>query len=215
MNPADDLKFFDPFADPRVTGNRLPHWEQNGCTYFVTFRTADSIPATLAGALAAELQGWLKYHPKPWSAATKREYWSRFGSRTEKWLDEGHGAWLLRRPELAAIVGGALRFHEGKLCTHAAWVVMPNHIHAVFSLIEGATLAKLLHSWKSFTANEINRRIGASGTFWQKDYFDRLVRNPEHFWACVRYLRQNPADLRPGEYLHWEAPWVAEVLDVP
>ncbi|KAB2648119.1 MAG: hypothetical protein DVB27_01595 [Verrucomicrobia bacterium] len=215
MNPALDLKFFDPFADPRVTTNRLPHWEQDGCTYFVTFRTADSIPAELAGALAEELRGWLQHHPKPWSAAAEREYWSRFGSRTERWLDEGNGACLLRLPELAAIVGGALRFHEGKLCAHASWVVMPNHVHAVFSLIEGATLAKLLHSWKSFTANQINRLTGASGAFWQRDYFDRLIRSPEHFWACVRYIRQNPTGLRPGEYLHWEAPSVAEVLDAP
>ena len=213
MSPIDDLRFLDSAADIRTTENRLPHWEQDGRTYFVTFRTGDSIPAELARAFQGELDIWLGAHPKPWSEKIAREYWERFGSRLEKWLDEGHGACVLRNAEIARIVGSALQFHEGKRCAQSAWVVMPNHIHTLFSLTESEELSRLLHSWKSFTASEINRRTGQSGTFWQKDYFDRLIRNAKHFWACARYIRKNPAKLRPGTFLHWEAEWVTKALD--
>ena len=213
MSPIDDLRFLDPTADIGTTQNRLPHWEQDGRTYFVTFRTGDSIPAELARAFQEELDIWLIAHPKPWSEEVAQEYWDRFASRIEKWLDEAHGACVLRRPELANIVGGAFGFHVGKRCTQHAWVVMPNHVHALFSLIGNVDLSSLLHSWKSFTANEINRHTGKTGTFWQKDYLDRLIRNSKHFWACARYIRKNPAKLHPGTYLLWEAPWISEALD--
>jgi hypothetical protein len=65
----------------------------------------------------------------------------------------------------------------------------------------------LLHSWKSFTAHAINKMRGTDGALWQKDYFDRLVRDASHFTNCVRYIRRNPAKahLRAGEYLLCES----------
>jgi hypothetical protein len=43
----DKLRFFNPYEDIRYTENLLPHWQQKGATYFITFRLADSIPARL------------------------------------------------------------------------------------------------------------------------------------------------------------------------
>ena len=42
----------------------------------------------------------------------------------------------------------------------------------------------------------------AEDAFWQKDYFDRLIRDSTHFWNCARYIQRNPAkaNLREGEY---------------
>jgi hypothetical protein len=40
----DTLRFFDPYTDIRFTANRLPHWQQKGAVYFVTFRLADAVP---------------------------------------------------------------------------------------------------------------------------------------------------------------------------
>ena len=34
-----------------------------------------------------------------------------------------------------------------------------------------------MHSLKSYTANECNKVLNRSGTFWQREYFDRIVRN--------------------------------------
>ncbi len=83
---------------------------------------------------------------------------------------------------------------------------MPNHVHVLTSLDEGELLRKILSSWKSYTANRLNEYLGLQGSFWQEDYFDRLVRDADHFVRCVRYIRRNPlkARLQPDEYTHYE-----------
>jgi hypothetical protein len=48
----------------------LPHWEQSGATYFVTFRLADSLPADVLAQWRDERAAWLKLHPQPWDWKT-------------------------------------------------------------------------------------------------------------------------------------------------
>ena len=40
------IELFDPKQDYVVRQAQLPHWFQPGVSYFVTFRTADSMPAS-------------------------------------------------------------------------------------------------------------------------------------------------------------------------
>jgi putative DNA methylase len=51
--------------------------------------------------------------------------------RIEEYLDAGHGACWLRRPEIAALVEGALRYFDGQRYRLLAWCVMPNHVHTL------------------------------------------------------------------------------------
>jgi len=69
---------------------------------------------------------------------------------------------------------------------------MPNHVHVLISGVPGVTLGSVVSSWKRFTAREANRRLGRTGAFWQDDYWDRFIRNEEHFFATVEYIDQNP-----------------------
>jgi REP element-mobilizing transposase RayT len=204
----DELRFFNAFAKIQRTENRLPHWQQAGAVYFVTFRLADSVPARLLAQLEAEREAWLRHHPPPWTVKAEREYHERFSGQVERWLDAGHGSCVLRRPECRAVVAGALRQFDGERCAQIAWVVMPNHVHALFVLNEEWTLEKLMHSWKRFSAREINKLTGETGeSLWQRSYFDRLVRDGEHLGNCVRYIRCNPgkARLKAGEYELFES----------
>ena len=57
----DSTAFLDPQADVKQTSNRLPHWEQEGCTYFLTFRLADSLPASLLADWREESDQWMKF----------------------------------------------------------------------------------------------------------------------------------------------------------
>src|SRR5690606_35844099 len=88
---------------------------------------------------------------------------------------------------------------------HSA-VVMPNHAHVLFSPKADHRVQDILHSWKSFSANEINKTSGRTGAFWQVDYYDRLVRSSEHFVRIADYIRENPlkAKLREGEFAFFE-----------
>lgn len=200
------LLFFNPYAEIRQTKNRLPHWQQSGAVYFVTFRLADSIPEGLRSEWAAQREIWLRLHPEPWIAETEREYHERFSSAIERWLDAGYGSCLLRRSDCVEIMAGTLRYFDGERLVLIASVVMPNHIHALFVQSPEYPLEKLIQSWKTFTARQINLLLGRSGSLWQRDYFDRLVRDEKHFANCVRYVRRNPerAGLTKTGYILYE-----------
>ncbi len=80
-------------------------------------------------------------------------------------------------------------------------------MHAVFVQNAAWPLEKILLSWKGFTARKINSLLGRSGTFWQRDYFDRLVRDDNHLANCIRYIRRNPEKSRPrdGEFILYQS----------
>jgi REP element-mobilizing transposase RayT len=208
-----ELRFFNPCADIRQTENRLPHWQQEGAVYFITFRLADAVPPRLRNQWESEREAWLKVHPEPWSAETELEYHQRFSGAIERWLDAGYGACLLRRHECAETVAETLRHFEGDRVVMISSVVMPNHVHALFVQNPEWPLEKLIRSWKGFTARQINKLLGRSGNFWQRDYFDRLVRDEKHFANCVRYIRRNPekASLSENEYIIWESEVAKEI----
>jgi REP element-mobilizing transposase RayT len=84
---------------------------------------------------------------------------------------------------------------------------MPNHLHTLFVQNPEWPLESLLLSWKRFSAREINKIVQRSGPLWQRDYFDRLVRDEKHFANCVRYIRRNPekARLTREHYILYES----------
>ena len=212
---TDDLEFLDQFEKVEHSENRLPHWQQSGATFFVTFRLADSIPQDRLDQWTAEKETWLKWNPPPWSTKQEQEYHERFTSQIEAWLDEGSGNCLLRQPASRAIVAQALNHFDGHRCWQHSWVVMPNHVHALFSLIEYHPLEDLLRSWKGYSSRAVHKLQDQHGTLWMKDYFDRMIRDSRHFWRCARYIRRNPgkAKLKADGFTFYEALFVKEKLD--
>jgi len=160
-----------------------------------------------------ERDAWLKTHPEPWSGEVERKYHQRFSGAIERWLDAGYGTCLPRRPECSRIVAETLHHFEGERVVMISFVVMPNHVHALFVQNPVWPLEKLIRSWKGFTARQINKLLGRLGNFWQRDYFDRLVRDEEHFANCVRYIRRNPEKARLGrsEFILWESDKAREI----
>ena len=206
--PWGALRYFQAHEEITNTRHNLPHWQQEGACYFVTFRLADSLPQALLAPWRELRAAWITLHPKPWNAATEMEYHRRFSREIDERLDEGHGSCLLRDPENARTVANALRFFDRDRYLMHARIVMPNHVHAPFSLAAGSLLEKQISSWKRFSAQEIHRLTGGSGALWQEDYFDRMIRDEEHFGNVARYIARNPAKLRSGTYLAYQAPWV-------
>ena len=205
-----ELRFFNPFAVTVETANRLPHWQQEGAVYFLTFRLADAIPKYLLDQWSAEREAWLAHHTLPWTAEVEAEYHRRFSGAMERWLDAGHGSCALRDAQCRAHVEEALRHFDGERYFQIAWVIMPNHVHVLFVLNGSFALEDIVHSWKRHSALEIDRLLGRTGALWQKDYFDRLVRDGDHFANCVCYIRRNPvkAKLSEGEYTLHESEMV-------
>jgi len=84
------------------------------------------------------------------------------------------------------------------------FVVMPNHVHALVRPLPPWELEEVLHTWKSFSANTVNRLADRRGPVWWNDSFDHLVRSAEKFDKFQRYIADNPAKakLKPGEFHH-------------
>jgi putative transposase len=67
-----------------------------------------------------------------------------------------------------------------------------DHGHVLLSILPGMPLGTIVGSWKRFTAREGNIVLGRTGEFWQADYWDRFIRNEEHFSATESYIDLNP-----------------------
>ena len=88
---------------------------------------------------------------------------------------------------------------------------MPNHVHVVVEPGASHNLGAIVHSWKSFSANQANRILARSGPFWHRDYFDRYIRDEGHLERTVDYVENNPvkAGLIP-DAVKW--PWSSRRL---
>jgi len=70
-------------------------------------------------------------------------------------IDAGQGSCLLRIPAVADMVQDILLFfHEKRYYLHA-WVVMPNHFHVLSEPVNEWSMAKIVSSWKKYTARRI------------------------------------------------------------
>ena len=112
--------------------------------------------------------------------------------RLEQLLDAGYGSCLLRRPDIASLViDNWLRF-DGVRYELLAWVVMPNHVHVLVEIMDGNSVSRIVHGWKSFTAKVIARVAEVRSGIWRPDYWDRVIRDGHHFNAAVEYIVDNP-----------------------
>jgi REP element-mobilizing transposase RayT len=107
-------------------------------------------------------------------------------------LDRHQGSALMRDPDCARIVAEALLHGDGRRYTLQAWCVMPNHVHALIATNAKTELGQIVHAWKRFTTRRINQLRGRTAPIWAKDYFDRFIRNDQHFETTKRYIEGNP-----------------------
>ena len=160
----------------RRSTRRLPHWDVVGEPLFVTFRLHGSLPANR------------DFPPAVMATAGKAFV------TMDRVLDRAAiGPSYLRMAEIAGLVvaalqAGASRFERYRL---HAYVVMPNHVHALVTPHVVAT--RWLGPLKGFTAHEANRILGRTGEpFWQDESYDRLVRSSVEFDRICNYIEQNP-----------------------
>jgi len=213
------FELFDPHVEASIREGNLQHWYQPGVTYFVTFRTEDSMPGELSQSWYARRNAWLRQQgidpaSSTWKTALRsrpeleRAFHETFARQFMEYLDRGFGACLLRRPDLAKIVADSLAHFDAQRYHLGDFVVMPNHVHLLVCLLGSTEIESQCWSWKKFAAGKINRALRRSGRFWQEESFDHLVRSPEQFAALQTYIAENPkiANLRAVEFLHYVRP---------
>lgn len=103
----------------------------------------------------------------------------------------------LSDPERSLVVE-ALRHFDGERYDLLGFVVMNDHVHLVVWPYESNDLSRLLHTWKSFTANRMQRETGRAGSVWQDESFDRIIRDQREYVQKLRYMMTNPQRRWPG-----------------
>ncbi len=154
----------------------LPHRDEPGLVQFISFHLADSYPT----ALRAE-----------WEMLLQVEADLERHRQLEAYLDKGRGACHLREPAIVGLVDAAFRFYHGKHYDLRAWVVMPNHVHALFK-VTATPLGKIVKQFKEYTAREANKLLKRRGQFWAEDCWDTYMRDAEHELKTRRYIENNP-----------------------
>ena len=136
----------------------------------ITYRLVDSLPRRLVDSWADDLQNL-----EPSTARTE------LSTQVADALDRGLGACWLWQSKIAEIVEQSLLDFDGQRYRLVAWCIMPNHVHAMIWPIEGVPLARIVQSWKSFSAMQCNRLLQRSGTFWAREYTTGSFGMTHHF----------------------------------
>lgn len=166
----------------------LPHIEVKK-VQFITFRLHDSLPQ--------ELLSWCKLYAgltnrQDCQAEIVRQKQKMMLRLIDKYEDSGYGQCFLKDERVAAMIRDTLMLHDGNKYDLLAWCIMPNHVHVLISVNGEYSLSQILHSWRSYTAHAANGILGRTGQFWMSEYFDRYIRDQDHYCRVVNYIANNP-----------------------
>lgn len=188
----------------------LPHWQPMGAIFFVTWRLAGVLPANIVQELEKERQRLQnlpkdpKYSEREWNLLNEKKIFAIWDKYLDKYINI---QWLLD-PRIAKIMQSAFYYYAGKRYSLYAYVIMPNHVHILLKPDEewckrleadkdkpknkSGPLSVIMHSIRSYTANEANKILGLTGAFWQRETYDHWVRDNKEFERIIYYIEHNP-----------------------
>ncbi|QGY46718.1 hypothetical protein GM418_24590 [Maribellus comscasis] len=191
--------------------NALPHFQQPGQAYFVTWILKDAIPRKSLAIYTQKLEilkSQISLHKEQkhdkkiiddltfqYHLATKK-YKKAFDDLLA--VKSKNSPINLSHPENLKIIKQALLFWENQKLKNYTYSIMPNHVHWVFELKEKDTngqsvyLQDVLQSVKRHTARQINKREERQGTLWQKESFDTTIRDEKNLYKTIEYTLNNP-----------------------
>ncbi|MCP4401953.1 MAG: transposase [bacterium] len=97
------------------------------------------------------------------------------------------------------------KFHPFQM---RAYAFMPDHFHLLIYLLALTNVSKLLQSIKRNFTRNYKKRWGISGSFkfWQRSFYDHVIRDERDYLNHVHYIHYNPVKhgyvSRPEDYPH-------------
>jgi REP element-mobilizing transposase RayT len=95
---------------------------------------------------------------------------------------------LITPPAAEALLQAAAFYDRIHRWHITAFMVMPDHIHALLSFSTDNAMSRVIGDWKHFQKHE-------NGIIWQDGYFDHRLRDDERgeqLLVKINYIRQNP-----------------------
>ncbi len=100
------------------------------------------------------------------------------------------------------------------------YIIMPNHFHAIISINKSLEsteiyksldiddikarrkmiLPKVVGRFKMLTAKAINQKREIEGSFWQRNYYERVIRSEEDCQIVRQYIINNPVQWEMDEH---------------
>jgi len=116
------------------------------------------------------------------------------------------------------LVETLLRYRDENAYDAHAFVLMPDHFHALMTPAEDKTLERVMQYIKCGCAHTIREELQFKFPIWQRGFSDHRIRNAEDYEIHVRYIEQNPVKKglvgAPQDY-RWSSASGRFVLDEP
>ena len=122
--------------------------------------------------------------------------------------------WRLRRdqarlkPDERELVSSIIKFNHNKRYQLYAYAVMDDHVHVALRPFPDDDLDKIIHTWKSYSANQLQRKFGRKGGVWVVEPWDRIIRDEAELYEKCQYILNNPfkrwPELRDYPWAGWE-----------
>ena len=196
-----------------------PHIHPPDAILFVTYRLAGSIPKAVVSQYKAKKE-WLENEirrlehdgDKLKLVEQVEQFQRHWFLKFEAILDRSeHGPMWMQNTIVAERVVDSLHRLDGEAYRLDAFSVMSNHVHALFKPLlsqielrettdetghlafasEHPSLSRIMHSLKGRSARECNLILGRSGSFWEHESFDHVVRAGQVV-KTLRYILKNP-----------------------
>ncbi len=97
------------------------------------------------------------------------------------------------------------------------YVFLLDHFHVIIQPIGKSNFSDIMHSLKANFTREYKKRLGLSSSqsmkFWQKRFWDHIIRDDRDFENHLHYIHFNPVkhglvkdprDWRDSSYIEWE-----------
>jgi len=150
---------------------QLPHFSEIHSYQFVTFRTHDSVDYFLS-QLKASMQ----------------EKESIKQMKIDAYLDVSKKGRYLNG-EIIGVVIDHCKSMEPESYQLICLSVMPNHIHILFEQYQD--LGEIVCKLKGGLAFKINKKLNLNGSFWERDYYDKTIRDERHLKTTYDYIENN------------------------
>jgi putative transposase len=188
----------------------LPHFQQPGQAYFVTWCLKDAVPPKALESytkqlkqLSSEIENAKASKSDSKTISDLKIEFSKVRKKYMKAFDDLLHLQTkfivnLSKEENTQTVLNALSFWEGKRIENYAICVMSNHVHWVFRLLDKDEngdiiyLQDILQSVKRFSSNEINKFENRVGSLWQRESYDTTIRDALHLHNAINYTIDNP-----------------------
>lgn len=150
---------------------KLPHISIENHYIFITFRTYDSVDEYVKKLNSSQLNNKQKQY------------------KIDKYLDlSNHGAYFYG--DITQCMKNILLKNNNTLYRLEAFCIMPNHIHLMILPLD--SLSNIVKYIKGTSANQINKLLNRNGTFWQREYYDKIVRDEMMYEKVLKYILNNP-----------------------